>query len=70
MALKYNPLDPSKPFIRLLELSLSASVTSPSFALKTVSLDNNSRFLALSYVWGTQDDPVTLFINDNNVPVG
>lgn len=56
----YEPLDPAKSEIRVLEYGSFSG--QPSLRLGAVSLDDNPVFTALSYVWGDASvtEPITL----------
>lgn len=67
----YQPLDPSKSEIRLLEIVETPSDASSHTTCKfsTVSLDDKPQFAALSYVWGDPNDTESVVVNDVEVTV-
>ena len=58
----YQPLDASRPEIRLLDLRMSEEDDNIQCELLTTSLDQAPTYEALSYTWGSPDDklPITL----------
>lgn len=63
----YTNLDIAKQEIRLLEItSVDPFLT---VKLHTVSLQDRPSFSALSYVWGSQDKPERITVNQTSVPV-
>lgn len=58
----YNNLDQSKHQVRLLRLLPGHGSKSVHCELFTISLDEPSEFEALSYVWGSTEDPVQIIL--------
>jgi hypothetical protein len=66
----YEPLDLSRPAIRLLEVMPSARHQDiVKCRLATVSLERNPKYIALSYAWGDPSDTSDIIVNGNVVPV-
>ncbi|KAI0413224.1 heterokaryon incompatibility protein-domain-containing protein [Xylaria grammica] len=61
--LKYTPLEPSKNQIRLLTLSNGEWNDRIKCQLHVVSLDDQPKYEALSYVWGSSNDLVDIDVN-------
>ncbi|GAW19669.1 hypothetical protein ANO14919_091580 [Xylariales sp. No.14919] len=60
----YGPIDRSRSEIRLLEILPSRNKNSiVSCSLKTVSLNDDTEYVALSYVWGTPEKTHDIFLN-------
>lgn len=69
--LQYQPLDPKKSEIRVLNLSPSSDANeSVHCSLSHVSLDERPTFEALSYVWGPPTPTNDIFINGAKFTVG
>ncbi|KAI1350589.1 heterokaryon incompatibility protein-domain-containing protein [Xylaria sp. FL0043] len=62
-ALKYRPLDSSKKQIRLLTLLTGEWNDKITCKLSVASLDEELKYEALSYVWGSQTDLVDIDVN-------
>jgi hypothetical protein len=66
----WQPLDPAKRQIRLLELQPSTDLNeNPRGHLVTKSLDGRPAFDALSYAWGGSQDSKPLYIDSCYVPL-
>lgn len=59
-----NPLDASKQQNRLLRLLGRDDEAELRCRLSLASLDDDSMYEAVSYVWGTRNDPDTMHIED------
>ncbi|UPK99020.1 hypothetical protein LCI18_009955 [Fusarium solani-melongenae] len=62
----YRRLDPSTSEIRLLEVPSDGS---EDWGLITVSLDNNPKYFALSYVWGEKKDLKKILLQGQDIEV-
>ncbi|KAI0542819.1 heterokaryon incompatibility protein-domain-containing protein [Xylaria digitata] len=62
-SLKYTPLNPSKKEIRLLTLLDGGWNDRIKCELRVVSLDDQPKYEALSYVWGSPNDVVDVDVN-------
>ncbi len=66
----YSPLDEAASQIRLLEIEpRNNDNQTVSCRMRTVSLDDDIKFFALSYVWGNTRDRVEVIVNDVVIPV-
>ncbi|GKZ34350.1 hypothetical protein AbraIFM66950_004581 [Aspergillus brasiliensis] len=66
MSFQYGTLDPAQRQIRLLSIHPSIIKSGPVHcSLHTVSLNDNQKFEALSYVWGTDDTTEQIFLDGN-----
>ncbi|GKZ26827.1 hypothetical protein AbraIFM66951_005024 [Aspergillus brasiliensis] len=66
MSFQYDALDPAQRQIRLLSIHPSITKSGPVHcSLHTVSLNDNPKFEALSYVWGTNDTTERIFLDGN-----
>ncbi|OJJ78151.1 hypothetical protein ASPBRDRAFT_37353 [Aspergillus brasiliensis CBS 101740] len=66
MSFQYDTLDPNQRQIRLLSIYPSITKSGPVHcSLHTVSLNDNPKFEALSYVWGTNDTTERIFLDGN-----
>lgn len=65
----YQALDAAYPEIRVITLHQGSPDEELRCTLKTVSLDNEPAFHALSYVWGTDTEKCRININGHEVPV-
>ncbi|KAH7121432.1 heterokaryon incompatibility protein-domain-containing protein [Dactylonectria macrodidyma] len=70
LAFQYQPLDPAKRQIRLLELSPGKPGSRVSARLIHVSLNGNPRYDALSYMWGPPRPSYTVSIEGCPFTVG
>lgn len=60
----YQPLDPSIPQIRLIEITCSGSSNDKiQCVMNTVDLSENPSFVALSYVWGDPSETEEILLN-------
>lgn len=66
---KYGTIDSSKREIRLLTIS-SVNDDEAACDIETVSLHDEPRYNALSYVWGSPTDSATLYLGAHGLPVG
>ena len=66
---KYKPLSPAVAEIRLFILSPGQNSTPLRGHLRTVSLDEDPEFEALSYVWGDPADRESITLEDEPFPV-
>ena len=55
--------------IRLLDIQSGAGNDNIECKLSIVSLNNKPDYEALSYVWGTTEDPVTIKMDETSLPV-
>ncbi|KAF2464564.1 HET-domain-containing protein, partial [Lindgomyces ingoldianus] len=72
---QYSLLDPSLREIRLLhllptQLSESYQENTPTCTISQAPLVSTPKYIALSYVWGTQPSQRTIKINEHSFPVG
>jgi hypothetical protein len=73
-AFTYNPLEVTKPQIRLVHLRPLSTIGGHqsgqrqklSCSIQSVFLDENPTYTALSYTWGQQDPNSTIFVKDDN----
>lgn len=63
----YQPLDPSRSEIRLIEILQGEPTDAIRCNLTTVGLHELPIFAALSYVWGDEADGETIYLNGHAV---
>jgi hypothetical protein len=68
MSTLYEPLDTSKRQIRVLRIS-TVPYDEVRGELQVVSLDDEPKFNALSYCWGSALNPVTISVNGHDISV-
>lgn len=67
---RYEPLDPERKEIRLLEILSPGTETAPTECrLSTISLLKNISFTALSYVWGDLAHTENIILDGSVVPI-
>ena len=67
---RYKPLDPEQEEIRLIEIRSPGTETTPTECrLSTISLLGNTRFTALSYVWGDPAITKDITLDGSVVPI-
>jgi Heterokaryon incompatibility protein (HET) len=66
MDFQYEPLNPSRNYIRVLDLMPGSFNDAFQCSLRTVLLDDRPTYQALSYTWGEAVTTATLFINERD----
>jgi hypothetical protein len=66
----YRPLDKAKREIRICDLSPAPELSDPlQCSLRTVSIDEAGKFVAFSYVWGTDAASETISVDGISFPI-